>query len=87
MLVLCIYFQLHWIFAAACGVSPVVVSGGYSLSQCVGFSVWWLLLLRSMDSSQVGSVVVAHGLSCSMALGIFQDQRSNPCPLHWQAES
>ena len=68
-------------------VSLVMVSGGYSLWKCVGFSLWWLLLLRSMDSSQVGSVVVAHGLSCSMALGIFRDQRSNPCPLHWQAES
>ena len=33
------------------------------------------------------SVVVAHGLSCSMACGIFLDQGSNPCPLHWQADS
>ena len=29
------------------------------------------------------SAVVAHGLSCSVACGIFPDQRSNPCPLHW----
>ena len=34
-----------------------------------------------------GSVVVAHGLSCSTACGIFPDQGSNPCPLHWQADS
>ena len=34
-----------------------------------------------------GSVVVAHGLSCSTACGIFLDQGSNPCPLHWQAYS
>ena len=33
------------------------------------------------------SVVVAHGLSCSTACGIFPDQGSNPCPLHWQADS
>ena len=33
------------------------------------------------------SVVVAHGLSCSAAYGIFPDQGSNPCPLHWQADS
>ena len=32
-------------------------------------------------------VVVAHGLSCSEAWGIFPDQGSNPCPLHWQADS
>ena len=25
--------------------------------------------------------------SCSMACGIFPDQGSNPCPLHWQADS
>ena len=35
----------------------------------------------------VGSVVVAHGLICSAACGIFLDQGSNPCPLHWQADS
>ena len=33
------------------------------------------------------SVVVAHGLIFSMACGIFPDQVSNPCPLHWQADS
>ena len=30
----------------------------------------------------VGSVVVAHGLSCPAACGIFPDQGSNPCLLH-----
>ena len=33
------------------------------------------------------SGVVAHRLSCSVARGIFPDQGSNPCPLHWQADS
>ena len=33
------------------------------------------------------SVVVAHGLSCLGAHGIFSDQGSNPSPLHWQAGS
>ena len=28
-----------------------------------------------------------HGLSCSTACGIFPDQGSNLCPLHWQADS
>ena len=27
-----------------------------------------------------------HGLSCSAACGVFPDQGSNPCPLHWQAD-
>ena len=37
--------------------------------------------------SSAGSVVMAHRLSCSEACGIFLDQGSNPCPLHWQADS
>ena len=30
---------------------------------------------------------MAHGLSCSVACGIFPDQGLNPCPPHWQADS
>ena len=33
------------------------------------------------------SVVVAQGLSCTAACGVFLDQGSNPCPLQWQADS
>ena len=43
--------------------------------------------LRSTGSRRAGSVVVAHGPSRSTARGIFPDQGSNPCPLHWQADS
>ena len=35
----------------------------------------------------MGSVVVAHGLSCSLASGIFLDQGLNPFLLRWQADS
>ena len=45
------------------------------------------LLLQSTGSRHAGSVVVAHGPSCSAACGIFPDQGLNPCPLHWQADS
>ena len=45
------------------------------------------LLLRSTGSRRAGSVVVAHGPSCSAACGIFPDQGLNPCPLHQQADS
>ena len=45
------------------------------------------LLLRSTGSRCAGSVIVAHGPSCSAACGIFPDQGSNPCPLHWEADS
>ena len=30
---------------------------------------------------------MAHGPSCSASRGIFPDQGSNPCTLHWQADS
>ena len=44
-------------------------------------------LLQSTGSRRAGSVIVTHGPSCSAACGIFPDQGSNPCPLHWQADS
>ena len=56
-----------------------IVVRGLSLSQP--------LLLRRRGSRCAGSVVVAHGPSCSAACGIFPDHGSNPCPLHWQADS
>jgi len=34
-----------------------------------------------------GLIVVAHGVSSSAACGIFLDPGSNPCLLHWQADS
>ena len=44
-------------------------------------------LLTSTGFRSVGSVVVVHRLSCSAACGVFPDQRSNPCLLHWQVDS
>ena len=69
------------------GLSLVVASGGHSSSRCAGLSLSRPLLLRSTGSRRTGSVIVAHGPSCSAACGIFPDQGSNPCPLHWQADS
>ena len=48
---------------------------------------YWPLLLRSTGSRRAGSAIVAHGPSRSVACGILPDQGSNPCPLHWQADS
>ena len=64
-------FWPHWGFVAVHRLSLVVVSGGYSSLQCMGFSSRWLLLLQSTGSRRVGfnscgtwaSVVVARGLS------------------------
>ena len=69
------------------GLSLVAASGGHSSSRCAGLSLSRPLLLRSTGSRRAGSVIVAHGPSCSAACGIFPDQGSNPCPLHWQADS
>ena len=69
------------------GLSLVAASGGHSSSRCAGLSLSRPLLLRSTGSRRAGSAAVAHGPSCSAACGIFPDQGSNPCPLHWQADS
>ena len=82
-----IYFWLCWVFVSVQGLSPIVASGGHSSSRCAGLSLSLPLLLRSTSSRRAGSVVVAHGPSCSAACGIFPDQGSNPCPMHWQADS
>ena len=55
---------------------------GVRASHCSGFSCCGAQVLGAR-----ASVVVAHGLSCSAACGIFPHQGSNRCPLHWQADS
>ena len=82
-----VYFWLCWVFVSVWGLSPVAASGGHSSSRCTGLSLSWPLLLWSTGSRRAGSVIVAHGPSCSAACGIFPDQGSNPWPLHWQADS
>ena len=82
-----IYFWLCWIFVSVQGLSLVVASGGHSSSRCAGLSLSRPLPLQSTGSRRTGSAVVAHGPSCSTACGILPDQGSNPCPLHWQADS
>ena len=42
---------------------------------------------RLQKLPDTGSVVVAHGLICSVTCGIFPGQESNLCRLHWQADS
>ena len=84
-----IYFWLCWVFVSVLGLSLVAASGSHSSSRCAGLSLSRPLLLWSTGSRRAGSVVVAHGPSCSTACGIFPDQGSNPCPLQadWQADS
>ena len=82
-----IYLWLCWVFVSVQGLSLVVASGDHSSLRCTGLSLSRPLLLRSTGCRCAGSVIVAHGPSCSAACGISPDQGSNPCPLHWQADS
>ena len=94
-----IYLCLCWVFTAARGLSLVAARGatlrcGAQASHCGGFSCCGAWALGAQASVVVahrlqrgGSVVVAHGLSCSVVCGTFPDQGSNPSPLHWQADS
>ena len=75
-------FWLCWVFVSVRGLPLVVASGGHSSSRCAGLSLSRPLLLWSTGSRCTGSVIVAHGPSCSAACGILPDQGSNPCPLH-----
>ena len=70
-----------------------------SLHCCAGFSLvvmcsdssccgaWtlgtWASVFMAPRLSSTGSVVVVHRLSCSVACGVFWDQESNLCLLHW----
>ena len=82
-----IYLWLCWVFVSARGLSLVAASRGHSSSRCADLSLSRPLLLGSTGSRRAGSVIVAHGPSCSVACGILPDQGSNPCPLHGQADS
>ena len=87
-------FWLCWVFTA--------VSRGCSLLQCKGFSLQGLLSLQSSGSRAhglqsrgtgaqnfrfSGSAAKVHRLSGFVACGIFLEQGSSPCLLHWQADS
>ena len=53
-LLIYLFIWLHWVLVAARGLSLVVASRGYSLLQCMGFSLWWPLLLWSTGSRHAG---------------------------------
>ena len=45
-ILLFVYFWLHWVFIAVCGLSLVAARGDCSLVAVLRLLVWWLLLLR-----------------------------------------
>ena len=68
------FLQLRWARATLRCCVQASHCGGFSCCGAWALGAW-------------ASVVVVHGLSCSTAWGIFPDQGSNPCPLHWQTNS
>ena len=60
---------------------------GFSLSRLLFFWSLGYRVLRFQELQRVGSAVMTHRLSCSMACGIFPNQGAGPCPLYWLADS
>ena len=66
-------FWPHWVFVAAHGLSLVaVLCHGAQTPHC-GYSC--------------GARALSICILVVVACGIFQDQGSNSCPLHWQVDS
>ena len=73
----CAGFSLQWLLVAEHGFQARRLQQLWHAGSVV--------VARGLQSTC--SVVVVQGLSCSAACGIFPDQGSNPCPLHWQVDS
>ena len=77
------YLWLCWVFVterafSSCSEQGLLSSCGIHASYYSGFSCCRARVLEHEDS-----VAMAHGLNCPAGCGIFPDQGSNLCPLHW----
>ena len=69
---LCICLWLHWVFIAVCGLCLAMGSRAYSLAVVCRILIAVDFLVAELGLSGVpASIVVAHGLNCSAACGIF----------------
>ena len=84
-----IYLWLCWVFIAAWAFSLVAVLKCIVVASLIaGTSSRHVgSVVAAPRVWSTGSVVVVPGLSRSMARGIFLDQKSNLCLLHWQSDS
>ena len=80
-----------FLVAESRGYSSVVVhsllTAAASLVVDHGLQSLQALVAAAPRLQSTGSVLAVHGLSSLVAHGIFLDQGSNLCPLHWQADS
>jgi len=77
------FFWLCWNFVAARRLSELWWAGAHSPVVACGL----LIPVSSLGGGTRASVVVACGLSCSTAYGIFPDQGTSLCPWHGQVDS
>ena len=85
----CMYVCMYGFVGSSflCEGSLQLWQAGATLHRGAWASHYLGLSLPSTGSRRAGSVIVAHGPSCSAARGILPDQDSNPRPLHRQADS
>ena len=86
-----------YLFIFGCAGSSLLLGLSSSCSEQVSHCRASLAAVRRLQGARAavvspglestGSIVVTHRLSCSAACGIFPDHGSNPCLLHWQANS
>ena len=94
----CLFIIYFWVFVAACWLSLVLVNRGYSLAVVPGLLItvaspvpehrlqdMWVSVASATWLQLQSTVLVAvgHRPSCPETCGIFPDQGSNPCPLHF----
>ena len=76
-------------FIAVCGLLIAVIShvSDHGYQACRLQQLWHIgSVVADSRLQSTGSVIMAYGLSCSTASGIFLDQGSNLCHLHWQVD-
>ena len=89
------FFKVFFLLILGCAGFSWLQEGFLKLwaSHCDGFSCvaqavgTWASVAVVHTLWSTGSVVVAHGLSCSTACEILPDEWLNPCPLNWQVDS
>ena len=67
---------------SSCSERGLLSNCGMWASHYSGFSC-----CREWALGRLWSIIVAHGISCPVACGIFPDQGLNLCTLHWQVDS
>ena len=82
---LSLHTHMYWVFVAACGLSLVAASGGYSLAVVCRLLIAVVFLVAERRLYSTDSKFAVHGHCYPVACRIFQEQGLNPCPLHWHA--